>query len=295
VSKYHLSAEEIRRIRRALGKTQTQFAERLCVDAVTVARWETDQRKCTGLYAKTIAELDLGNLTSIKKDSKMEEEQEIRTVGLHQAFSFTASLTFLLQFLYKEVPVSHRNQIITTYQEWFEGEAYSSDFFKGVCNQKLIHAIGYFCRLITSGPMHPNKTNGYGRQKLGNSHANILAIAKQLAPGCQFAQDSSIEPDLEPRQRYVSIQFVLDDLLAEPTLKSGDIVLLKFYRTLLNFAKEEMTMKKRLPIPATLSFAFAKVLEIALTGPITIAVPNFDAHSEIEDLDHAMRGWLVNR
>lgn len=64
VSKYHLPAEEIRRIRRKLGETQAQFAKRLVVDAVTVARWETDQRKCTGLYAKTIAELEKGSLLS---------------------------------------------------------------------------------------------------------------------------------------------------------------------------------------------------------------------------------------
>lgn len=52
--KYHLPAKEVRRMRRSLGETQAEFAKRLCVDAVTIARWETNQRKCTGLYAKTI-------------------------------------------------------------------------------------------------------------------------------------------------------------------------------------------------------------------------------------------------
>ncbi|MEP0760132.1 hypothetical protein [Coleofasciculus sp. FACHB-T130] len=55
--KYSLSAEQVRGIRRTLGETQAQFAEHLDVDAVTVARWETGQRQCVGLYAKTITQL----------------------------------------------------------------------------------------------------------------------------------------------------------------------------------------------------------------------------------------------
>jgi len=54
----NISAEEIRRIRRLLGETQALFARRLSVDQVTVARWETGMRKCTGLHAVTIAALD---------------------------------------------------------------------------------------------------------------------------------------------------------------------------------------------------------------------------------------------
>ena len=53
-----LSPEDIRRIRRVLGETQVRFAKRLGVDPVTVARWETGQRRCTGTYADAIAALD---------------------------------------------------------------------------------------------------------------------------------------------------------------------------------------------------------------------------------------------
>ena len=35
-----------------------QFAKRVGVDPVTVARWETGQRRCTGTYAEAIAHLD---------------------------------------------------------------------------------------------------------------------------------------------------------------------------------------------------------------------------------------------
>jgi chromosome partitioning protein len=50
--------EQIRRVRRLLGDTQAQFAKRLVVDPVTVARWEIGQRTCSGLHALTIAQLD---------------------------------------------------------------------------------------------------------------------------------------------------------------------------------------------------------------------------------------------
>ena len=50
--------EDVRRVRRKLDLTQAQFAHRLDVDPVTVARWETGQRRCAGLYAFAVARLD---------------------------------------------------------------------------------------------------------------------------------------------------------------------------------------------------------------------------------------------
>ena len=53
-----LDGEDVRRVRRLLGDTQVQFAKRLGVDPVTVARWETGQRRCSGEYAEAIAKLE---------------------------------------------------------------------------------------------------------------------------------------------------------------------------------------------------------------------------------------------
>jgi DNA-binding XRE family transcriptional regulator len=53
-----IEAEDVRRVRRALGETQADFAIRLGVDPVTVARWETGQRSCAGLYALHVGRLD---------------------------------------------------------------------------------------------------------------------------------------------------------------------------------------------------------------------------------------------
>jgi transcriptional regulator with XRE-family HTH domain len=53
-----VSPEDVRRVRRHLDETQAEFAKRFEVDPVTVARWETGQRRCAGLYAATIARLD---------------------------------------------------------------------------------------------------------------------------------------------------------------------------------------------------------------------------------------------
>jgi transcriptional regulator with XRE-family HTH domain len=57
MSKASLPAEEVRRVRKHLNETQVEFARRLDVDPVTVARWETGQRRCIGLYALAIARL----------------------------------------------------------------------------------------------------------------------------------------------------------------------------------------------------------------------------------------------
>jgi transcriptional regulator with XRE-family HTH domain len=49
-----VSPEFVRHVRRQLNETQVRFARRLGVDPVTVARWETGQRRCAGPYAKVV-------------------------------------------------------------------------------------------------------------------------------------------------------------------------------------------------------------------------------------------------
>jgi transcriptional regulator with XRE-family HTH domain len=46
--------EYVRHVRRHLSETQAAFARRLGVDPVTVARWETGQRRCAGAYAEAV-------------------------------------------------------------------------------------------------------------------------------------------------------------------------------------------------------------------------------------------------
>ena len=53
-----IAPEDIRRIRRLLDDTQAEFAKRLGVDPVSVARWETGQRRCSGTYAEAVRRLD---------------------------------------------------------------------------------------------------------------------------------------------------------------------------------------------------------------------------------------------
>jgi len=54
---FRLSPEYVRCVRRQRSETQVQFARRLGVDPVTVARWETGQRSCVGDYAETVRRL----------------------------------------------------------------------------------------------------------------------------------------------------------------------------------------------------------------------------------------------
>lgn len=50
----NVSPEYVRHVRRHLNETQVRFARRLGVDPVTVARWETGQRRCAGAYAEAV-------------------------------------------------------------------------------------------------------------------------------------------------------------------------------------------------------------------------------------------------
>jgi transcriptional regulator with XRE-family HTH domain len=52
-----VSPEYVRHVRRSLNETQVEFARRLGVDPVTVARWETGQRRCVGTYAAAVESL----------------------------------------------------------------------------------------------------------------------------------------------------------------------------------------------------------------------------------------------
>ncbi|MBD2303309.1 DNA-binding transcriptional regulator [Nostoc sp. FACHB-190] len=289
-SNYHLKPEEVRRIRRSLGETQAQFASRLGVDAVTVARWETGQRKCTGLYAKTILELDT---MSTGEELQMEEDNQenlIRPVELGELYSFCSNTAPLLQFLYKEVPLDYREGILRKYQEWFEVWAYNSSFLDEICNRRLIREIGYFLRPITPGPINPNATEHYAAQKLANSCHSICEIAQNLVPSYELlsAKISSESQLLTTREMMLFIKQILDDLLKQPLLdikNKGDVVLLKFYRCLFQFAWDEMYQGKCLPIPATVSSGFASILSITLRGPLTISIPDIYDYNELEDIN----------
>lgn len=59
---YHrpVTGAEVKRIRQALGLTQQQFADRLGVHKVTVAKWETDAQGIRGPAARLIALLGQG-------------------------------------------------------------------------------------------------------------------------------------------------------------------------------------------------------------------------------------------
>ena len=286
-SKYHLPAEEVRRIRRSLGETQAEFAKRLCVDAVTVARWETEQRKCTGLYAKTITELDPKYSLLIKGRSEMECKQElIRTTEFHQLYSLIHDLTPILWFLYKEVPLERRQEILERYQELFQSWR-SNDFFEGVCNYKLFNGISYFCMVsipILDNFWDSNSSTGYQDEKLSISYKAIYEAAKELAPRSNTANREDSFPIGDLGLMFDDINSALEDLLKQSNLKEGDIAILKFFRNLVLFTWEERRKRKFLPIPADVSFSFARFLSVCLDQPTRILVPQFDDRSQLESL-----------
>ncbi len=289
MSKYHLPAEEVRRIRRSLGETQAELAKRLCVDSVTVARWETDQRKCTGLYAKTITELDPKNSLLTKGRLEMEGKQElIRTIELHQLYRLMNELKPILQFLYKEVPLERRRYILERYQQFFHNWK-SDNFFEETFNSKLLSAIKPFCIVIIPIPVSANFLNEisstkYQDEKLSKSYRYICEAAKELAP------NSSIFTPEFPFQTghigdmFLDIKSALDDLLKQPNLKEEDIAILKFFRSLVQFALKERNARKFLPIPEDVSFSFARFISALFNKKTRILVAEFDDLSQRESL-----------
>jgi len=71
VNNFTLTPADIRRIRQIIGETQAQFAKRLNVDPVSVARWETGQRRCSGSYATEIARLDPLNKQVLSEETSI--------------------------------------------------------------------------------------------------------------------------------------------------------------------------------------------------------------------------------
>ncbi|MEW6491950.1 MAG: helix-turn-helix domain-containing protein [Cyanobacteriota bacterium] len=289
MSKYHLPAEEVRRIRRSLGETQAEFAQRLCVDAVTVARWETDQRKCTGLYAKTIAELAQKNSLLIKERGEMEGKQElIRSIELHEIFNLGNELKPIRKFFYEEVPLEYRKNTLEAYSKFLK-KWQNHDFFEETCHSDLFSAITSF--LIIVIPEAPEKDNfitsiystKYQDEKLSKSYRFIYKTAKKIASNSIDAESEFLETG-HIGDMFLDIQSALDDLLKQPSLKEGDIAIVKFFRSLVQFALKEKNAGKFLPIPRNVSFAFARFLSVLFAHPIKILVPELDDSSQLESL-----------
>ncbi len=279
--KYHLPADEVRRIRRSLGETQAEFAKRLCVDAVTVARWETDQRKCTGLYAKTIAELDQTNslLTKGKKD--MEGKQElIRSIELNEIFSLKNELKPIFKFLDKEVPLEDRAKNLETYQIFFNDTVYRyNKLFDGVCNARLYEGIANFCIIGLSKDdfFYSTTATEYQREKLFNSYEAICEAAKELDSNISIV--SFLPKDIG--MMLFQIKYTLNELLVETQIEAGDISIIKFFRSLVEFTWAERNARKFLPIPEKVSFRF---LSFLFNQPIKILLPELDDSSQLEAL-----------
>ena len=75
-----LRPDEVRRIRRRLGITQAEFAMRLSVDPITVARWEIGQRKCAGVYALAVSRLDPDHLPLFNEEAKKSTMDKSHTI-----------------------------------------------------------------------------------------------------------------------------------------------------------------------------------------------------------------------
>jgi Predicted transcriptional regulator len=62
-----MNAQSIRAMRKTLGLTQAQLAERIAATQVTVARWETGVSTPKGAYLKALQELEAAATKEVEK------------------------------------------------------------------------------------------------------------------------------------------------------------------------------------------------------------------------------------
>lgn len=76
---YHvnMTGAEVKRIRKALGLTQRQFAERVGVHVVTVAKWETDAQGIRGPAVRLMRLL--GNTPEAKPSPRKPQTRQMST------------------------------------------------------------------------------------------------------------------------------------------------------------------------------------------------------------------------
>lgn len=65
-----MNGTEIKELRRSLKLTQQEFADKIGVDRVTVARWETNNKRPSKLAKRQLARLANNNFISRVKEGK---------------------------------------------------------------------------------------------------------------------------------------------------------------------------------------------------------------------------------
>ena len=241
----------------------------------------------------------------------MEDHKENTiSIQLNELYGLTNELKPILPFLYQEVPLAERRNILIAYQRvlefsvtppqpidgslllWAVGGMFSYELCNAIVNFLLIilpvHFIGQenYC-----DEREPTK---YEDEKLTIAYESLVEFAKSIADnnhehhlGCEIFHKSHID------DMYCDISRLISKILDEYNLKEADEALLKFFLNLVGFALEEIKAKKLLPIPQKVSCRFTNFLSVCLKQPIKIVVPELDDSGQLKRLvEQVQPSWL---
>jgi hypothetical protein len=241
----------------------------------------------------------------------MEDKQENTiSIQLHELYGLTNELKPILPFLYQEVPLAERRNILIAYQRvlgfpgvthqkidgsilsWAEG---------GIFSYKLRQAIIKFLLVVIPDPVIGQENHSevreptkYEDETLSLAYESLLKFAKSIVDNnqedyleCETFQKKSID------DMYDNISILIHNVLEADNLKEADQALLKFFRNLVGFALEEIEANKFLPIPQEVSYRFTKFLSVCFKQPIKIVVPELDDSRQLKLLVEQVQSSLL--
>jgi hypothetical protein len=241
----------------------------------------------------------------------MEDHKENTiSIQLNELYGLTNELKPILPFLYQEVPLAERRNILVAYQRvfgfpvtpprtidgsllsWAAGDIFSYELRQAIVNFLLIilpvRVIGQ------ENPCEGREPTDYEDEKLSIAYESLVEFAKSIADnnhehhlGCEIFNKSYID------DMYCDISGLISKILEEYNLKEADKALLKFFLNLVGFALEEIKAKKFLPIPLKVSYRFTNFLSVCLKQPIKIVVPELDDSGQLKLLvEQVQPSWL---
>ena len=228
----------------------------------------------------------------------MEDHKENTiSIQLNELYGLTNELKPILPFLYQEVPLAERRNILIAYQRlfgfpvtppqpidgsllsWADGGIFSYELRDAIVNSLLI-ILPVIQQENHCEVREPTK---YEDEKLSIAYESLLKFAKAIAYN---NQEDYLEWEIFHKNyiddMYRDISMLISNILEEYNLKEADEALLKFFLNLVGFALEEIKAKKLLPIPQKVSYRFTKFLSVCLKQPIRIVVPELDDSGQLK-------------
>ena len=240
----------------------------------------------------------------------MEDKQDnYISIQLYEIYGLTHELKPILPFLYQEVPIAERRNILIAYQRVFgfsviaHQPIHSSRLLSwadsSIFSPGLREAIVYFLYIIMPVVEQEDyfdlvQPTEHQVEKLSLSYRHLRELAQSIVTNTQeYSLDCEIFNKDYIEDMYGDIFRLIDIILQQYNLKEGDIAMLKFFQNLVRFALDERGANNFLPIPIEVSYSFTRFMSVCLKQPIKILVPEFDDIRQKKALvEQVESGWM---